>query len=397
MIIERSQKALLTRRIESEPRQFIQVLYGPRQVGKTTLAQQFMQATQLPVHFASADLVSFSQSGWISQQWEAARIKLRQSEQQKAVLIIDEIQKINNWSESVKKEWDADSLRRLSIKVVLLGSSRLLLQQGLTESLAGRFETIYLGHWSYPEMRDAFHFTPEQYVWFGGYPGSAALIDDEERWRRYITDSLIETSISKDILMLTRVDKPALMKSLFELGCGYSGQILSYTKILGQLQEAGNTTTLAHYLQLLDTAGLLGGLEKYSPEKVRRRSSSPKFQVHNTALVSAQQPHSFNEISEKPELWGRWVESAIGAHLVNHTRTGALNLFYWRQGNHEVDFVLEYKDKVIGLEIKSGRSQSSSGMAAFYKQYNPHKVLLVGNSGIAWQEFLEINPLELFE
>ena len=397
MIIERSQKALLTRRIESEPRQFIQVLYGPRQVGKTTLAQQFIQATHLPVHFASADLVSSGQSGWISQQWETARIKLRQSEQQEAVLIIDEIQKISNWSESIKKEWDADSLRQLSIKVVLLGSSRLLLQQGLTESLAGRFETIYLGHWSYHEMRDAFHFTPEQYVWFGGYPGAATLIDDEERWRRYITDSLIETSISKDILMLTRVDKPALMKSLFELGCSYSGQILSYTKILGQLQDAGNTTTLAHYLQLLDTAGLLGGLEKYSPEKVRRRSSSPKFQVHNTALVSAQQPHSFQDISEKPELWGRWVESAIGAHLINHTRTGALNLFYWRQGNHEVDFVLQHKGKVIGLEIKSGRSWHSSGMAAFYNQYNPQKVLLVGNSGIAWQEFLDIDPLELFD
>jgi uncharacterized protein len=315
-----------------------------------------MQATPIPVHFASADLVSSGQPGWISQQWEAARIRLRQSEQQEAILIIDEIQKISNWSESVKKEWDADCWRQLSLKVVLLGSSRLLLQQGLTESLAGRFETIYLGHWSYREMRDAFHFTPEQYVWFGGYPGSPALIDDEERWRRYITDSLIETSISKDILMLTRVDKPALMNSLFELRCGYSGQILSYTKILGQLQEAGNTTTLAHYLQLLDTAGVLGGLEKYSPEKIRRRSSSPKFQVHNTALVSAQQPHSFHEISEKPELWGRWVESAIGAHLINHTRTGALNLFYWHQGNHEVDIVLEYKGKVIGLEIKNGRS-----------------------------------------
>ncbi len=223
------------------------------------------------------------------------------------MLIIDEIQKIGNWSEAVKREW-SDTAQRQSLKVVLLGSSRLLLQQGLTESLAGRFETLFIGHWSYREMKEAFDFTLDQYVWFGGYPGAATLINDEERWRRYITDSLIETSISKDILMLTRVDKPALMKRLFELGCGYSGQILSYTKILGQLQDAGNTTTLAHYLRLFNTAKLLGGLEKYSPEMVRRRASIPKFQVHNTALISAQQQHSFQEIAANPSRWGRWVE-----------------------------------------------------------------------------------------
>ncbi len=245
-------------------------------------------------------------------------------------------------------------------------------------------------------MKEAFGFTPDQYVWFGGYPGAATLIDDELRWRRYITDSIIETSISKDILMLTRVDKPALMKRLFELECGSSGQILSYTKILGQLQDAGNTTTLTHHLRLLDTAGLLAGLEKFSAEMVRRRGSIPKFQVHNTALISAQQQHSFQEIASNPAQCGRWVESAIGAHLLNHTRTDAINLFYWRQGNHEVDFVLEHKGKVIGLEIKSGHTQHASGMAAFVRQFKPDKVLLVGNSDIPWQEFLELEPLELF-
>jgi predicted AAA+ superfamily ATPase len=395
MIIDRAQKKVLTHRIESEPRQFIQVLYGPRQVGKTTLALQFMESTNLPVHFASADLVSTGQSGWISQQWEAARIKLRQSEQNDAVLIIDEIQKIGNWSEAVKKEWDSDTAQQKSLKVILLGSSRLL-QQGLTESLAGRFESIYIGHWSYREMKEAFDYTPEEYVWFGGYPGAASLIHAESRWRRYIMDVLIETSISKDILMLTRVDKPALMKRLFEIGCSYSGRILSFTKILGQLQDAGNTTTLAHYLRLLDTAGLLGGLERYSPELVRQRASIPKFQVHNTALISAQQQHTFQEISANPVQWGRWVESAIGAHILNHTRTDAINLYYWHQGNHEVDFVLEYKGNVIGLEIKSGHSQQASGMAAFVQQYKPHKVLLIGNSAIPWQEFLELEPLDLF-
>ncbi|MCG8342306.1 MAG: ATP-binding protein [Chlorobiales bacterium] len=398
MLIEREQKVIIAKRIEHEPRQFIQVIHGPRQVGKTTLAQQLVQTIPLPVHFVSADLVAAGQSSWISQQWEIARLKLRKTGQTDGILIIDEIQKIQNWSETVKHEWDNDTRNQIPLKVILLGSSRLLLQQGLTESLAGRFETIYLGHWSYTETKEAFDFSPEQFVWFGGYPGAAPLITDEKRWARYITDSLIETSISKDIVMLTRVDKPALMKQLFELGCGFSGQILSYNKIMGQLQDAGNTTTLAHYLHLLDTAGLLAGLEKFSPGKIRQRASSPKFQVHNNALLTAQQQSDFEQVSENPKLWGRWVESAIGTHLLNHTHTHTqtLKLFYWRQGNLEIDFVLQHGELVIGIEVKSGTEQPGSGMEAFKKLCNPCKVLLVGDSGIRWQEFLELDPLELF-
>ncbi len=397
MLIERDQKGVLGKRIEEEPRRFIQVIYGPRQVGKTTLAQQLVESTRLPVHFVSADLVAAGQSTWISQQWETARLKLKKSSQKEGIIIIDEIQKIDNWSETVKKEWDSDSLHQVQLKAVLLGSSRLLLQQGLTESLAGRFETTYLGHWSYGEMKKAFDFSPGQFVWFGGYPGAASLIHDEKRWAGYITDSLIETSISRDILMLTRVDKPALMKNLFELGCSYSGQILSFNKIMGQLHDAGNTTTLAHYLRLLDTAGLLGGLEKYSPAIIRQRASSPKFQAHNTALVSAQQQQRFQSVRENPALWGRWVESAIGAHLLNATLSQQMTLTYWRQGNAEIDFVLQQGNRVIGIEIKSGTDQKNKGMEVFSKQYNPYKTLLVGSSGIPWEEFLELDPGKLFE
>jgi len=396
MLIERDQKGVLGKRIEEEPRRFIQVIYGPRQVGKTTLALQLVESTRLPVHFVSADLVAAGQSTWISQQWETARLKLKKSSQKEGIIIIDEIQKIDNWSETVKKEWDSDSLHQVQLKAVLLGSSRLLLQQGLTESLAGRFETTYLGHWSYGEMKKAFDFSHEQFVWFGGYPGAASLIHDEKRWAGYITDSLIETSISRDILMLTRVDKPALMKNLFELGCSYSGQILSFNKIMGQLHDAGNTTTLAHYLRLLDTAGLLGGLEKYSPAIIRQRASSPKFQAHNTALVSAQQQLRFDSVRENPALWGRWVESAIGAHLLNATLSQQMTLTYWRHGNAEIDFVLQQGNRVIGIEIKSGTDQKNKGMEVFSKQYNPYKTLLVGNSGIPWEEFLELDPGELF-
>lgn len=380
----------------NEPRKFIQVLMGPRQVGKTTMITQLVKEIKSPYQFESADAVPASDSFWLTTLWQNARLKIQNESIAEFLLIIDEIQKIDNWSEIVKKLWDEDTKLNLNIKVILLGSSRLLLQQGLTESLAGRFESTYISHWSYTEMEQAFGFTAEQYVWFGAYPGAASLINDEERWKNYVNNSLIETSISKDILMLTRVDKPALMKRLFELGCLYSGQILSYTKVQGQLQDAGNTTTLSHYLQLLDTAGLLAGIEKYAADVIRKRSSSPKFQVHNTALISAQRNETFIEILANKQEWGRLVESAIGAHLVNSGLVNNFKVYYWRHRNDEVDFIMERRGKVIGLEVKSTQTNRLSGLSAFQKQFNPDKVLLVGDKGLPWQEFLKINPVDIF-
>ena len=379
-----------------EPRRFIQVLYGPRQVGKTTLIMQALGNLKIPNHFASADLVTNGQV-WIEQQWEVARTLAAQSKAKEFILVIDEVQKIENWSEAVKRLWDRDSRSKERIKVALLGSSRLLLQQGLTESLAGRFETIYLGHWSFTEMRDAFGFTPEQFVWFGGYPGAASLIQEEERWKRYVLDSLIETSISRDILLLTRVDKPALMHRLFELGCAASGQILSFTKIMGQLQDAGNTVTLAHYLELLETAGLLAGLEKFSGKQHRQRASSPKFQVYNMALLSAQQAATFEETKSDPAMWGRWVESTIGTHLVNESLAHSFNLYYWRERSDEVDFVMEKGGKVIALEVKTNPTRQTKGMTAFTKQWQPHKILMIGKEGLSWQDFLTTRVNDLFQ
>lgn len=214
---------------------------------------------------------------WIEQQWNVARQRQKQLESNELIFVIDEIQKISNWSEMIKKLWDEDILNQVSIKLILLGSSRLLLQEGLTESLAGRFETIYMGHWSFAEMNEAFGWNINQFIWYGGYPGSATLIQDEQRWKRYVNDALVETSIARDILLLTRVDKPVLMRRLFELGCLYPGQILSLNKIMGQLQDAGNTTTLANYLHLLSTAGLLAGIEKFTAYKLTQRASSPKL------------------------------------------------------------------------------------------------------------------------
>lgn len=394
-MFERIHLQSLTKRMQ-EPRRFLQVIMGPRQVGKTTLVNQLSEKLETDYIFVSADSVAASNTIWLEQQWEAARINMDQVKANEFLLVVDEIQKVDNWSETVKLLWDTDTRNKRNLKVILLGSSRLLLQKGLTESLAGRFESTYMGHWSFEEMEQAFGWDVNQYVWYGGYPGSAELIKDEKRWKDYIRQSLIETSISKDILMLTRVDKPALMKRLFELGCTYSGQILSYTKIMGQLTDAGNTTTLSHYLELLDTAGLLGGIEKYAGDIIRKRSSSPKFQVHNTALISAQRADVFEEVVAKPDEWGRMVESSIGAHLLNYSHTEGFSLHYWRERNDEVDFVIEKKGKVIGLEVKSGASQSSAGIIAFKKKVNPDKVLLVGNSGIRWQDFLKMNPVELF-
>jgi len=395
-MFERPYLQQLIRRM-SEPRKFIQVVMGPRQVGKTTLVTQLTAQYEYPFHFVSADAVPAVGSAWLEQQWEAARLMIEQQEAPEFLLVIDEIQKIANWSEVIKLLWDTDSREQRNIKVILLGSSRLLLQQGLTESLAGRFEIAYLGHWSFSEMHAAFGWDAPTYVWFGGYPGAAVLKDDEDRWKRYVHDSLIETSISKDILMLTRVDKPALMRRLFEMGCNYSGKIVAYTKMLGQLVDAGNTTTLAHYLDLLNTAGLLGGLEKYDTKLIRKRSSSPKLHVHNTALVSAQRAELFEEVRLKPDVWGHVVESAVGAHLINSAYAAGFEVSYWREGGHEVDFVLERRGKVIGIEVKSGNTQTGMGMSAFRKAVQPDRMLLVGASGIPWQEFLKIDPVELFK
>lgn len=394
-MFERSYLKLVKSRIE-ESRKFIQVIFGPRQVGKTTMINQLLPQLAIPNMNESADAISATNSAWLVQVWESARLRLKASGAKEFLLVIDEIQKIDNWSEIVKQQWDKDTRENVNIKVILLGSSRLLIQKGLTESLAGRFEILYLGHWSYPEMQEAFGWSIEQYVYFGGYPGSATLIGDEERWKNYVKDSLIETSISKDILMLTRVDKPALLKRLFELGCLYSGQILSYTKIIGQLQDAGNTTTLANYLRLLSDSGLLGGLEKYAGDIIRKRGSSPKFQVYNNALITSQNNDTYEKAVINPKLWGRLVESSVGTHLMNHSISERYNLYYWREGNYEVDFVLEKGDKVIGLEVKSGMKEENAGIALFSDKFHPDKILLVGTGGIPYDEFLKINPKEIF-
>jgi predicted AAA+ superfamily ATPase len=384
----------LFKRIQ-EPRRFIQVLAGPRQVGKTTIAHQVREAVDIPVHFVTADEPTLRDRYWVVQQWEIARLRVNDKKKGKgALLILDEVQKVTDWPEVIKRLWDEDTRSGLPLKVILLGSSPLLVQKGLTESLAGRFEIIPIVHWSYAEMREAFGWNLEQYILYGGYPGTADLIGDHQRWARYIMDSLIETTISRDILLLTRVDKPALLRRLFQLCCDYSGQVLSYQKMLGQLHDAGNTTTLAHYLDLLNGAGLIAGLSKFSGKRVRQRGSSPKLQVLNNALMSAPLNLTLETPKQDRDLWGRLVESAVGANLVNSSRGKNIEVFYWLERNQEVDFVLNARNSVVAIEVKTGRKRERlPGMAAFCKTFKVKRPLLVGSGGIPVDEFLA-TPIE---
>lgn len=382
---QRPQAAALARRL-AEPRRHLQVVTGARQVGKTTLVQQVCEGLEWPVRFVSADEPTLRDGAWLRQQWEAARME---AGSKGGVLVVDEVQKVEQWSETVKHLWDEDTRKRRALKVVLLGSAPLLIERGLTESLAGRFETLHLPHWSLDEMRSAFGFSLEDYLYFGGYPGAAPLAAEPARWRRYVLDSLVETSIARDVLLLTRVDKPALLRRLFELGCRYSGQVLSYTKMLGQWQDAGNTTTLAHYLDLLTAAGMLTGLQKFAGQAVRRRASSPKLQVLNTALLTAVEGLPPTEARADRSFYGRLVESAVGAHLANAAQRGDCELFYWREKNREVDFVVRAGKRLLAIEVKSGRRRDTlPGMAAFAEAFQPDRTLLVGGDGIELEAFL---------
>lgn len=381
----RPQGAILAARLR-EPRRFIQVVAGPRQVGKSTLVLAVTAESGRRVRYASADEPTLRDRAWIGQQWDAARVMAAAGP---AVLVLDEVQKVTDWSTAVKARWDEDTRSGVDLQVVLLGSAPLLMQRGLAESLAGRFEVIGLPHWSAAEMSTAFGWPIERAIFFGGYPGAAPLVEDEARWSRYIRDGLIEPTIARDVLLLTRVDKPALLRRLFELACRYSGQVLSYTKQLGQLQDAGNTTTLSHYLELLAASGMVTGLPKYAGQLVRQRASSPKFLVYNTALVAAQSGRTFAEARADHEFWGRLTESAVGAHLLNAATDGDLEVFYWRDRNREVDFVVRAGRRLTAIEVKTGRSaEALPGMAAFAAEFRPDRTLLVGGDGIPIDEFL---------
>ena len=379
-------KVLKSRLLESRSK--IQVISGPRQVGKSTMVKQVLQEIDIPYMLVSADNIDHTNTAWIGEMWATARARMRVTQTNEYLLVIDEVHKIDNWSEAVKKEWDDDTFKDLNMKVVILGSSRLLLKDGLTESLAGRYELIRMPHWSYSEMHEAFDLDIDQYIYYGGYPGGSMYIKNERRWHRYIKDSIVTPAIEKDVLRTKIIYKPALMKQLFELGCAYSGEELSLNKMIGQLQDAGNVTTLANYLTTLDESRLLRGLNKYASDNARKYNSVPKLMVYNTALFSAQSGVSFNKAFTTPKLWGRWVESAVGAHLLNQADEYDYKLYYWRKREDEVDFVIEFDKQCIAIEVKSGRRTTNNGLSLFSGQFHPIHSFVVGSGGIPIEEFL---------
>lgn len=389
-IIERPKEAVLKARLK-EPRRLIQVLAGPRQVGKTTLVHRVLEGLSMPSRYASADEPAPPGPAWIAQHWEIARSLVQG--RRKAVLVLDEVQKVTGWSEAVKALWDEDTRAKRPLHVVLLGSSPLLWQRGMGESLAGRFERIRLGHWSYGGMREAFGWDIDQYLFHGGYPGSAPYIASTRRWANYVLGSLVETTITRDVLLMARVDKPALLRRLFDLASAYSGRELSLNKMLGQLQDAGNTSTLAGYAELLEHAGMLMGLQKYSAAEVRTRSTTPKWQVLNNALMTAGTGLTLAQAKKDGELWGRIVESAVGTHLADGHAEGRYELFYWRERDKEVDFVVKRGTKLTAIEVKSGRMRNAkAGLDAFLEAHGPARPLLVGGNGIQVEEFLAERP-----
>ena len=380
-----------------EPKDKIQTVSGPRQVGKSTMVKQVLQEIDIPYLSVSADNVPKTDTFWISEMWATARARMKAANAPEFLLVIDEVHKLDNWSEAVKKEWDDDVRNDINMKVVILGSSRLLLKDGLTESLAGRYELIRMPHWSYNEMREAFAMDLDQYIYFGGYPGGAKYINDERRWRRYIKDSIIAPAIERDILTTKMIYKPILMRQLFDLGCMYSGKELSLNKMLGQLQDAGNVTTLAGYLNTLEEGRLLCGLQKYAQDEARKYNSVPKLMVYNTALLTAQTSTTFHKTFTMPALWGRWVESAVGAYLLNQADEYDYKLYYWRENNDEVDFVIEYSGQHIAIEVKSGRRGANEGLKTFTNKFHPQQSFVVGTDGVPIEEFLTWNLGNLLE
>ena len=392
---KRAEYQIITNRLK-ERRKFIQVVMGARQTGKSTVVKQVLQDLDMPYQFFSADNVPATSGAWISDCWAAVRSLKESRGWESVVLVIDEIQKIAGWSEAVKKEWDDDTFHDRNIKVLLLGSSRVLLEKGLSESLAGRFEEIRMSHWSYREMQECFRLSLEQYLFYGGYPGAAVLIGDEDRFGQYIQSAIIEATINKDILMDTPIGKPALLRQTFELGASYSGELLSLNKMLGSLQDAGNTVTLAGYINLLNESGLLCGLQKFGVDMARRRASIPKLQVYNNALKMVYSPLTFEQAILDRKSWGRIFESGIGAYLVSQAFVHRFEVFYWRERDAEVDFVLRKKGSIVAIEVKSNAEKRTDGLDKFRRLFNPQSAFIVGDGGISAEDFLSMDIGEMF-
>ncbi len=383
----------------AEPRRRMQIVMGPRQVGKSTLVGQFTEATSVPFDFFAADSVNRFDSSWIPNKWQQVRMRMDIHSEQEHILIIDEVQKIRGWSEQVKKEWDEDSRSHRNLKVILLGSSRLLSQKGLEESLEGRFETIKMGYWDWQEMHEAFGFSMDEYVYFGGFPGLAPYIQDEDRWRNLMEDSIISPILTRDILEIEEIRNPALLRQVFELACIESAKELSLTKMQGTM-NSGTVPTIKNYLDILNKSMIVQPLQNYSPSRVKEKQSVPKMQVFNNAFRNRFGTFSFDEARVDPAEWGRLVESAVGAHLANRAMTDDYELFYWRnERRQECDYVLRKGQALVAIEVKSGSVDKTVGFEKFKEQFADKvtAAFIVGPQALPLEDFFIMDLKSLFK
>mgnify|MGYP000007310264 CR=1 FL=1 len=344
---------------------FIQVILGPRQVGKTTSILDFIDG-EYPnkYHYVSADETFNSSASWIMEQWQIASKK-------SLLLVIDEIQKCENWAEVIKMLWDASQRKETKerpISCILLGSSSLQIQKGLTESLTGRFQLIKAFHWNLAESKEGYGLDLEEYLQFGGYPGSYQFTELRSQWVNYIKNSIITTVLDKDILLYHTVKSPSLFRQAFELVISYPAQEISYTKLLGQLQEKGNVELVKYYLSLLEGAYLIKCLSKYTGKPVLTRASSPKILPLAPCLF---QLTIIDEYDGKER--GRAFELMVGAQLA---RVEA-DLYYWREKNDEVDFILKQGKNIWAIEVKSGRKKSEKGLMKFMQKFPKSKGVIL--------------------
>ncbi|MBR4802348.1 MAG: ATP-binding protein [Bacteroidales bacterium] len=397
MLYKRQHLAILHKRM-AEPRKRIQIVMGPRQVGKSTMVGQFASKLKVPYDIFAADAVNRYDSSWIPNRWQEERIKMNLRKEKERILVIDEIQKIENWSEQVKKEWDSDTREGRNLKVILLGSSRVLLQKGLEDSLAGRFETIKMGYWDWTEMREAFGFSLDQYVYFGGFPGLADTINDENRWQNLVEDSIISPILARDIVEIEEIRNSALLRQVFELACIESVKELSLTKMQSTLNK-GTVPTIKTYLNILDQTMTVKPLQKYAPSAIREKNSIPKMQVYNSGFRNRYAKFTFEQARTNPTEWGRLVESSVGAHLANHSILDGFDLLYWRnERKQECDYVLKKGQKLVAIEVKSSRADNTSGFEEFKKLYSDKigTALIVGPEGLPLEDFFGLKINDLF-
>ena len=402
---ERKEKDTILDRLKEEPHHMM-MYWGPRQSGKTTLIKQVLAAYPGESLYINVDEFNEEIEGkqfpqiekvrpegrraaWMLYCWDHMRRRARKS-QKTVVFVIDEVQKIDDWSRRVKGMWDRDRMDSNAIHIILLGSSPHLLQKGLSESLHGRYYQIKSYHWCYAEMSQAFGFSLDEFIYYGGYPGAAKLIHKNKEWRQYVRTSIINNNIHGDVLGLLDIEHPKILKKLYEIGSKYSAQIFEFQKISAATQ-GGRQPLLEEYLDILERVYMLTGLFSWA-NSMHRRSGSPKFQVLNNALMSCTHGYTLEEAKADQEYWGRLVESAVGAHILNSYDDPSAQLYYWRQNGHEVDFVVERGPKLVAIEVKSGRKvKAHEGMHEFQRRFQPTKTLVVGTGGIPLEEFFSIS------